>query len=174
MSKRIKNLIEKELGSKFKNIEGCAVLNPLGLDGIKTNKIRRELNKNGMKMTVVRNSLVRRATGESKLKGFEKLLNGASAVVYGEKVEASAIARVLVDLKKDNDKLEFRGVFFDGEVFDGDKGVKLVSSFPTRTEAIGQVIGALLGPAQQIAGALNQGGMVAGLVKAIEDKGANG
>ncbi|HQY89650.1 MAG TPA: hypothetical protein PK402_13435, partial [Tepidisphaeraceae bacterium] len=107
-------------------------------------------------------------------KGFEKLLNGASAVVYGEKVEASAIARVLVDLKKENDKLEFRGVFFDGEAFEGDKGVKLVSSFPTRTEAIGQVIGALLGPISQIAGGLNQGGMVAGLVQAIEEKGANG
>ncbi|HQY89711.1 MAG TPA: 50S ribosomal protein L10, partial [Tepidisphaeraceae bacterium] len=66
MSKRIKNLIEKELGSKFKNIEGVAVLNPVGLDGNKTNKIRRKLNENGMKMTVVRNSLARRATGDSK------------------------------------------------------------------------------------------------------------
>ncbi len=170
MSKKIKGLIEKELGSKFKDIDNVAVLNPAGLDGNKTNLIRRKLNEQGMKMTVVRNSLARRAGGATKLKGFEKLLAGPSAVVYGPGKGASAVARLLVDLKKDNDKLEFRGVFFEGEAFEGDAGVKLVSTFPTREEAIGQVVAALLGPASGIAGALNQGGMLAALVEAVENK----
>jgi large subunit ribosomal protein L10 len=176
MSKKIKSLVQNEIGKRIKGVEGLAVLNPSGLDGIKTNKLRRQLSEKGMKMLVVKNSLVKRAVAStgSKLVGFESLLSGASALVFGDKVEVSAIARVLVDAKKENDKLQLRGVFFDGEVFAGEKGVEMVSKFPTRTEAIGDILSALLGPASSIAGALNQGGMIASLVDAVEQKGANG
>ncbi|MFT3787906.1 MAG: 50S ribosomal protein L10 [Tepidisphaeraceae bacterium] len=171
MSKKIKNLIERELESNLKSLEGVAVLNPVGLDGNKSNNMRRKLHEKGMKMLVVKNSLARRAGSATKIKGFESLLNGPSAIVYGTgQTGVGAIARLLVDLKKEDEKLELRGVFFDGEAYQGEAGVKTVSSFPTREEAIGQIVGALLGPIQSIAGALNQGGMVASLVEAIEKK----
>jgi ribosomal protein L10 len=171
MSKRIKTLVENDLGVRLKGLEGLAVLNPVGLDGNRNNKLRRALHDKGMRMTVVKNSLARRAGSSTKVKGFEKLLNGPSAIVYGDaSVQVSAIARLLVDLKKEDEKLELRGAFFDGEAYDGQAGVEQVSKFPTREEAIGQVLGAILGPARQLAGILNQGGMLAGLVAAIEHK----
>lgn len=174
MSKKIKNLIERELGTKLKNVEGCAVLAANGLDGNTNNKLRRQLHDKGMKMLVVKNSLAKRATADSKLKGFESLLSGPSAIIFSESAEVSSIARLLVDAKKDNEKLQLRGVFFDGEAFEGEAGTKKVSTFPTRDEAIGQVIGALLGPIQTIAGQLNQGGTLAAIVSAIEAEGKNG
>jgi ribosomal protein L10 len=174
MSKKIKNLIERELETKLKNVEGCAVLSSSGLDGNNNNKLRRKLSEQGMKMLVVKNSLAKRATAESKLKGFESLLSGPSAIIFSDKAEVSSIARLLVDAKKDNEKLELRGVFFDGEAFVGEAGTKKVSTFPTRTEAIGQIVGALLGPIQTIAAQLNQGGTIAALVSAIEAEGKNG
>jgi large subunit ribosomal protein L10 len=170
MSKKIKNLIERELESKLKNVEGLAVLNPVGLDGNKTNGLRRKLHEKGIKMLQVRNSLARRAGATSKVKGFEKLLDGPSAVIYSDTLGAGAIARLLVDLKKEDEKLEFRGVFFDGESYAGNKGVEQVSKFPSREEAIGDILAALMGPASSIVGALNQGGMVASLVEAIEKR----
>ena len=36
-------------------------------------------------------------------------------------------------------QIELRGMFFDGEVYIGDAGVKTVSKLPTREEAIGIV-----------------------------------
>jgi len=173
MSKKIKGLIERELEGKFKDIEGCAVVSSRGLNGNKNNKLRQTLHGKGMKMLVVKNSLARRAAAGSKIKGFEALLDGPSAVIYGN-VETSAIARLLVDAKKDNETLELRGVFFDGEAYAGEAGTKKVSTFPTRDEAIGQVVGALLGPIQTIAAQLNQGGTLAALVSAIEAEGKNG
>lgn len=173
MSKKIKGFIERELESKFKDVEGCAVVSSRGLDGNKNNKLRQTLSTKGMKMLVVKNSLARRAAAGTKLKGFESLLDGPSAVIYGN-VETSAIARLLVDAKKENETLELRGVFFDGEAYAGEKGVKQVSTFPTRDEAIGQVVGALLGPIQTIAAQLNQGGTLAAIVSAIEAEGKNG
>ena len=171
MSKKIKNLIERELEGKFKDVEGCAVVSSRGLDGNKNNKLRRELHAKGMKMLVVKNSLARRAAAGSKLKGFETLLDGPSAVVFGD-VEVSAIARLLVDARKADDKIELRGVFFDGQAYAGQKGVEEISKLPTREEALGLLVGAILGPGSKIAGALKgPGGKLGGILKTIEEKG---
>src|SRR5262245_60100179 len=141
MSKAVKALIEKEMSSRFKDIDSVAVINPRGINAIKNNLIRRKLREKGLRMTVVKNSLVRRATSSSKLKGFDKLLDGPSAIIYG-KASISAVARLLLDEKKADEKIELRGIFFDGEVFEGDEGIKKVSKFPTREEAIGIIVAA--------------------------------
>jgi large subunit ribosomal protein L10 len=170
MSKKVKSLIEKELSSKFNAVEAVAVINPSGIDGIKNNKLRRQFREKGCNVTVVKNTLARRATSSTKLKGFDKLLDGPSAVIYG-KSSISTIARMLIDAKKLDEKLELRGIFFDGEVYVGDKGIEKVSKFPTREEAIAQIVGALLGPGRKLAGALKgPGGKLGAILKTIEEK----
>ncbi len=170
MSKQVKNLITQEWVSRFKNLDSVAVISPRGIDAIKTNKLRRKLHAKGVRMTVVKNTLAKRATVDSKLKGFEKLLDGPSALIYG-KASISAIARLLLEEKKTNEKLELRGAFFDGEIFLGDKGVEQVSKLPTREEALASLVGALLGPGRKLAGALRgPGGRLGALLKTIETK----
>lgn len=170
MSKPVKALIEKELSAKFKDVDGVAVINPRGINAIKNNQIRRKLREKGLRMTVVKNSLVKRATASSKLKGFEKLLDGPSAVIYG-KASVSAIARLLLDEKKTEEKLELRGVFFDGEVYVGEAGVKQVSKLPTREEAIGLIVAAALSPGRKLAGTFkSQAAKIASILKTIEEK----
>ena len=88
-------------------------------------------------MTVVRNALARRAVGDGKLKGFDRLLDGPSAVIYGEKASIAQVARLLLAENKTDETIELRGIFFDGEVYVGKKGVEAVSKLPTREEAIG-------------------------------------
>jgi len=169
MSKPVKNLIIKELSGKLKDVDSVAVINPRGIDAIKNNHIRRKLHEKGVKMTVVKNTLVRRAVGD-QLKGFDSLLDGPSAVIYG-KASISQIARILLDEKKTIETLELRGIFFDGEIYAGEKGVEQVSKLPTREEAIGQLVAAILGPGLKLAGALKgPGGKLGGILKTIEDK----
>jgi large subunit ribosomal protein L10 len=127
-------------------------------------------------MTVVKNTLAARATVGGKLQGFEKLLDGPSAIVYGKGVSISAIARALLAEKKTLEEakatLEIRGAFFDGEIYAGDKGIEAASKLPTREEAIAGVIAAILGPGRKLAGALKgPGGKLGGILKAIEEKG---
>jgi large subunit ribosomal protein L10 len=123
-----------------------------------------------VRMLVVQNNLARRATSTTKLSGFDKLLDGPSAVLFG-KESIPALARLLLDEKKADDKMELRGVFFDGEVYLGEDGVKTASKLPTREEAIAQLVGALLGPGKKLAGALKgPGGKLGGILKAIEEK----
>lgn len=169
-NKDVKQLIVKDLEGRLKDLEGVAVINPRGIDATNTNKLRRQLRGAGLRMLVVRNALARRAVGQTKIKGFESLLDGPSALVFG-KASGPAIARALVDAKKKNEKLELRGIFFDGEAYAGEDGVTKVSKFPTREEAIGQVVAALLSPGKKLAGAIkSQPGKVAALIKAVEEK----
>ena len=176
MSKRIKGLIEKELGGKLSGIEALAVINPRGIDGNKNNAMRRKFRESGMKMTVVKNTLARRAGQDKAVAGYEQLLDGPSALVYTELKDgqavagASTIARQLLDLKKADDTLELRGFFFDGDLYAGEAGVETVSKLPTREEAIGLVLAAAMSPARKLAGIFKGAGNIAGLIKAIETK----
>ena len=98
------------------------------------------------------------------------LLDGPSAVIYGEQ-SISSIARALLDEKKADEHIELRGIFFDGEVYVGDKGVEQVSKMPTREEAIGQLVALVLSPGKNIAGALKgPGSKLGSILKTIEDK----
>ncbi len=172
MSKYVKNLVTRELSDRFKELDGVAVINPRGINGIKTNQIRGRLHAKGLRMTVVKNTLARRAVADdSKIKGFDKLLDGPSAVIYG-KASISEVARLLLAEKKTDDKLEMRGIFFDGEAYVGDKGIEQVSKLPTREEAIDNLIGLVLSPGRNLAGAIKgPGGRIGGILKAIEEKG---
>jgi large subunit ribosomal protein L10 len=170
MSKQVKDLITREFQARLKDIDGVAVINPRGINAIKNNLIRRRLHEKGLLMMVVKNTLARRATEGTALKGFDKLLDGPSAVIYG-KQSLPTIARAILDEKKADDTLELRGVFFDGEVYEGAKGVEQVSKLPTREEAIGLLVASILGPGRKLAGALKgPGGKLGGILKSIEEK----
>jgi large subunit ribosomal protein L10 len=173
MSKLVKDLVTKELTTRLDGIEGVGVVNPRGINGKKNHSLRSRLRDAGLRMTVVKNTLARRAVENgSKLKGFDKLLDGPSAVIYGKKSSISAVARVLLDAKKENEALELRGVFFDGETYLGDEGVKTASKLPTREEAIGNLVGLILSPGRNLGAALKgPGGKLGGILKAIEAKG---
>jgi large subunit ribosomal protein L10 len=171
MSKRVKDSITNEMAAKFKDVDGVAVINPRGIDAIKNNQIRRRLHEKGLKMVVVKNTLAKRAVGEkSKIHGFDKLLDGPSAVIFG-KVSISTVARALLDEKKTLETLELRGIFFDGELYTGDKGVEQVSKLPTREEAIGSLVALILSPGKRLGGILkSQAGRIASLIKSVEEK----
>lgn len=169
MSKKVKNLVTIELQKKLGSLDGVAVISPRGIDGNKNHGIRRRLHEKGVRMTVVKNTLAKRATAGSKLSGFESLLDGPSAVVYGQ-ASIAAIARLLLAEKKTDEKIELRGAFFDGEVYVGDKGMEQVSKLPTREEAIANLVGALLGPGRKLAAALKgPGGKLGAVLKTIEE-----
>lgn len=171
MSRKVKDLVTKELTTRLKGVESVAVINPRGINAIKTNQMRRRLREKGLRMTVVKNTLAKRAVSDgSKIKGFDALLDGPSAVIYGQ-ASISAVARLLLDEKKNDETIELRGIFFDGETYVGEKGVQQVSKLPTREEAIGQVIALVLSPGKNLAGVFKgQAGKIASIIKTIEDK----
>src|ERR1700744_155030 len=104
MSKFVKDLITKELVTRLGDVDGVAVINPKGINATKTNAMRRKLREKGLRMTEVKNTLAKRAVDGKKLSGFEKLLEGPSAVIYGQ-ASMATLARLLLDEKKADESL---------------------------------------------------------------------
>jgi large subunit ribosomal protein L10 len=97
-------------------------------------------------------------------------MEGSNALAYGAE-SVVEVARAIVDLIGKHPVLELKGAVLDGQLFEGDAGVKALSRFPTRDEAIAQTVTLILSPGRKLAGQIKgPGGRIAGIVKTIVEK----
>jgi large subunit ribosomal protein L10 len=170
MSKQVKEMILRDYQARIGDTQDAVVVSLAGINALATHKIRTNLAKKQMKVTIVRNSLFRKMVDESSLKALQPVLKGPSAVIYGG-ASVVEVAREIVASLKDFPKIELKGAVLDGQLFQGEDGVKALSKFPTREEALGQTVGLLLGPAKKLAAQIKgPGSNIAGIIKAIESK----
>ena len=185
MSKPVKDLITESYKKKFADRDGVVLINVRGIKSNDNVAMRGALAEKGLKVTVVKNTQAKRATQGTALEAVEELLDGSVAFVYTIDPENSVVnvARTLMDEQKQNKLIEIRGAVMENSLYADEKAVEALSKYPTREEAVAQLVGSILGPAatlskaltspaDNLAGALKSGaGMVPGLLKAIEDKG---
>lgn len=170
MSKPIKQMIRKELARRFAGVGSVAIVGFSGIDADQTYAMRGRLEEKDISLTVVKNSLARQAFKEIGLESAVGLLDGPCAIAYGSDSVVSVV-RELLDIRKIAPTLEVKGAVLDGEIFSGEAEVKQLSNFPTRDEAIGQVVQCALSAGANISGCLlGPGGQIAGILKTIEEK----
>jgi large subunit ribosomal protein L10 len=174
MSKTMKGLIMRDYKSRVtKGTEewpDAMVISIRGVKAIDTTRLRHGLAKKGIKITVVQNALARKAFEGTRLEPLKEFLTGGSALAYGGQ-SVVEVAREVVELIAKMPLIELKGAVLDGTVFKGKKGVEELSKFPTKDEAIGQVVKLVISPAQKLVGQIKgPGSKVAGLIKAIEEK----
>ena len=120
-------------------------------------------------ITVVKNSLAARAMSGTAMENLSDLLKGPCALVYGGESVVN-VARELVARARQIENLQFKGALMEGQVFAADQ-MEALSKYPTREEAQGQVIQALLGPAGQVIGAATgAGSAIASVLQAMIEK----
>jgi large subunit ribosomal protein L10 len=172
MSKPVKNLITDQYKTIFEGVSGAVVVDIRGIPSNTTNEMRSGLADKDIKVTVVKNSLAKRAFAGHDLEPIGEVLDGACTMVYPTSETASAVvvARELIDWAKKVKELQFRGAVLDGIVFGPDEIQKL-SEYPTKEEAQAKVVQILLTPAQNLVGAVTAPGKnIAGILKTIQDK----
>lgn len=170
MSKPVKNLMIRDYKDRLAGVSDALVISLRGVGAIDNNKMRLDLRKKQVRITVVRNSLVNHAMKGTPLAALEPLLNGPTALAYGEAGVVDA-ARALVDWAKKIEKLELKGAILDGVLYEGKKGVEQLSKFPTKSEAQANVVTLILSPAKNImAQVKGPAGKVMGIIKTVETK----
>lgn len=170
MSKDVKNLMIRDYKERVAGISDALVISLRGVSGIDNNKMRLDLRKKNVRITVMRNSLATHAFKGTPLAALESMLNGPTALAYGESGVIDA-ARAVVEWAKKLEKLELKGAILDGVLYEGKKGVEQLSKFPTKAEAQAQVVTLILSPAKNImAQVKGPGGKVMGIVKSVHDK----
>jgi large subunit ribosomal protein L10 len=176
MSKTVKNIIIRDYRSRMEGVTGlqtpkeAVLISIRGVKAIDTTRLRSGLAKKQIKITVVRNSLARKAFEGSELSALNDLLTGASAIAYGS-TSVVEVARELVSSIAKFPALELKGAVLDGTLFKGKDGVTELSKFPTKDEAIGQIVTLIVSPARKLLGQVQgPGSSIAGIIKAIELK----
>ncbi len=170
MSKSVKSMILRDYRARFGSESDLAVISIRGISSNDTNKIRADLRKKDIRVTIVRNSLAKRQFAEGDLSALAPVLTGPSALAYGG-ASVVEVARELVELVKTFPGIELKGAVLDGQLYAGEEGVKALSRFPTREEAIAKTVTLILSPGRNLAASiLGPGRKLASLVKAIEEK----
>ncbi|MDA1105025.1 MAG: 50S ribosomal protein L10 [Planctomycetota bacterium] len=170
MSKQVKDMIVREYQRRFDGIGEAVLVEIRGMSSTEDSAFRTRLRKHGVRVTVIRNNLAKRALGGTPLEAILPGLSGPSAIVYG-RASVVSIARQLVEDAKKNEKLGLKGACIDGEWFAGKAGVERLSSFPTKEESQAQLVTLLLSPARNLVGAAKApGARLLGIVKEIESR----
>ena len=115
-------------------------------------RLRRELEKSGMRFQVVKNTLARRALGAVGVSGLDGHLKGMTGILMSSP-DAVGSARVLRDLLKPYNTIQVRAGFFDGTVIVSEP-VKTVSEMPGREELLASLLGTLQAGPQQLVSVL--------------------
>ncbi len=170
MSKFIKELLQKQTESLFGNVKEFVVINTDGVSGNDNNAMRAALSEKGIKLRVVRNSLMRKAVAALDMPVAKQLFtSGPCTVVFGGDSVVD-VAKEVVTIAKKIKTIELRGAYVDGTLVIGE-GVVALSKMPNRAELQSQVAGIILSPGSKVAAAaMAPARAIAGCLKTIIDK----
>jgi large subunit ribosomal protein L10 len=140
----------------------------------KINQLRRQCFQKGISMQVAKNTLIQKALEDQPdSKGYKQLfeaLAGPTTILISDNPKAPAI---LISAFRGKDARPIlKAAYIDGGVFLGDDQLDILKNIKSKEELVGEVIGLLQSPIQRLLGQLKTGGnTIAGLVKALEERG---
>ena len=111
-------------------------------------KLRTDARSKGVALSVLKNTLARRAVAGSSFEVVGEQMTGP--LIYGFSEDAVAAAKVVADFAKTNDKLVIHGGVYGGKALDAD-GVKQLASIPTKEVLLAQLCGLLMSPMSRTA-----------------------
>jgi len=173
MTREEKNLAIENLTEVLDSANILYVTDMSGLNAEQTSNLRRMCYKNGIKLNVVKNTLLKKAMERSE-KSFDELfpiLKGNTSIMISE--TGNAPAKLIKEFRKKAAKPVLKGAYVDESIYIGDDQVEALSTLKSKEELIGDVIMLLQSPAKNVVSALQSGkNTLAGLMKALEERAA--
>jgi large subunit ribosomal protein L10 len=111
-------------------------------------KLRNNARSNGVTLSVLKNTLARRAVAGSAFEVVSDQMTGP--LIYGFSVDAVAAAKVVAEFAKTNDKLVIRAGAYGGKALDVN-GVKQLASIPSKEVLLAQLLGLMQSPISRTA-----------------------
>ncbi len=170
MSSYVKGLMQKEFESAFVDVPDFLVVDIKGINGNDNNEMRGVLKDKGIRVRVVRNSMMCRAMDSLARPAASALFeSGPCAVAYGGDSVVD-VAKCLAEWARKLDAVEIRGAFVDGQAM-GVEEAKSLAKMLTRSELQGQIVMLAQSPGAGLAGAiLAPGSVIAGCIESLAEK----
>ena len=163
------------LKGKFSQYNNFYVADTQSLTVAQVGKLRRACFNKKVEMKVAKNTLIKKALESldaERYTGVYEALHNVTALMFSENPKEPAIIISSFRKELNSDKPVLKAAFIDGDVFSGDNQLKALSSLRSKQDLVGEIIGLLQSPAKNVISALNAGGKLASLVKALEERAA--
>jgi len=152
MLKKDKERIVAELAERLRSAQSLIVTDYRGLSVKEIDDLRTKLLEHGVRYTVVKNTLTRRAAEQAEAKELLELLDGPTAIAFLEpEADPAAAAKVLNEIAGAGRILVIRGGLLDGSTIT-EADVKNLASLPPTDVLRAQLAGALAAPLATIVG----------------------
>jgi large subunit ribosomal protein L10 len=143
-----KEAVISEVTSLAAKAQTLVIAEYRGITVASMDKLRVTARSNGVSLSVLKNTLARRAVAGSPFEVASAQMTGP--LVYGFSEDAVAAAKVVAEFAKTNDKLVIRAGVYGGKVLDVD-GVKQLASIPSKEVLLSQLCGLLKSPISRTA-----------------------
>ena len=159
MTREEKSQVIEDLTGKLTENNVIYLADISGLNASDTSNLRRACFKAGVKLAVVKNTLLAKAM-ESSDKDFGELptvLKGNTSMMFSE--ASNAPAKVIKEFRKGKqEKPILKGAYIEESIYVGDDQLDSLVNIKSKEELIGEIIGLLQSPAKNVISALQSGG----------------
>ncbi len=154
MTREEKSIAIQDLTAQLAETKIIYVADISGLNASTTSDLRRACFKAGIKLEVVKNTLLEKAmeASENEYGDLPSILKGNSAIMIAE--VANGPAKIIKEFRKKGEKPVFKGAYINEEIFIGDNLLDSLVAIKSKEEVIGDIIGLLQSPAQRVISAL--------------------
>jgi large subunit ribosomal protein L10 len=149
-----KEKIVAELADRLAATETLIVADYRGLTNKELEALRARLTQHGARLSVVKNTLTRRAAESAGADSLLALLEGPTAIAFVEADgDPAAVAKALSDTARDTKVLAIRGGVLAGSPMSGEQ-IDELAKLPPMDVLRGQVVGVVVAPLTQLAALL--------------------
>lgn len=154
MTREEKSIAIEDLTAQLAGTNIIYVSDISGLNAETTSNLRRACFKAGIKLEVVKNTLLAKAMEASAndYGDLPSVLTGNSAIFISD--IANAPGKIIKDFRKKSDKPVLKGAYINSEIYIGDDQLDALATIKSKEELIGEIIGLLQSPAQRVIAAL--------------------
>ena len=155
MKKQEKIQLVSDLTPKLKSSNSIVFVNFAGLSVTLQQKLKKQLKEIDADMTVIKNTLIKRAGKEAGISEevlTDEVLSGQTALILTEGEAVSPI-QIIGKFAKENNVPQFKVGIVDGN-FTDKEGLLKISTLPTKDVLFSQVVGSLISPSYGLVGVL--------------------
>lgn len=154
MQKADKERVVAELTQRLRETESLIVADYRGLTNGELETLRARLRGSGARLSVVKNTLTRRAAEAAGADSLLALLEGPTAIAFVESGgDAVAVAKALADTAKETKILALRGGVLAGQTMAA-ADVEELAKLPPLEVLESQLLGVIVAPLTQLVGLL--------------------
>ncbi len=148
-----KQAVVTQIAKQVAGAQAIVMVENRGMPVAAMTQLRAKARASGVYFRVVKNTLVRRAVAETPFAPLAEKMVGPLA--YGIGPDPVAVAKVLNDFAKGNDRFVIAGGAMPGQVMSA-KDISALASLPSRDELLARLAGTLQAPIAKFVRTLNE------------------